>query len=64
MEALSKVLVMTHWSIRVSAVNVTNKMKQHIFWDAVLEADYPASRSIEPLFEKKWNRNCDVSWRN
>ena len=33
------------------------------FWDAVPEADYPTSRSIEPFDEKKWNNNCDGSWR-
>ena len=31
MEALSKRLVMAHGSMRKSAVNVTNKMKQHFF---------------------------------
>ena len=35
-----------------------------VFWDAVTEADYTTSRSIEPLYEKKWNNNCDGSWRN
>ena len=40
-------------------------MKQHFFfWDAVPEADYPASRSIEPFDGKKWNKNCDGSWRD
>ena len=34
-----------------------------VFWDAVLEADYPASRSIEPFDEKKWNNNCYGTWR-
>ena len=34
-----------------------------VFWDAVPEADYPASHSIEPFDEKKRNKNCDGSWR-
>ena len=64
MEALLKRLVMAHGSSRGSAVNVTNKTKQHLFfWDAVPKADYPTSRSIEPLDEKNRNKNCDGSWR-
>ena len=54
---------MAYGSSRESAVNVTNKMKQHFFGGAVPEADYPESRSIEPFDEKKWNNNCYVSWR-
>ena len=52
---------MSHGLIRGSAVNVTNKTKQNCFWDAfaVPETDYPASRSIKPFDEKKWNKNCD-----
>ena len=34
-----------------------------MFWDAVLQADYPATRSIEPFSEKKWNNNCYGSSR-
>ena len=34
-----------------------------VFWDAVPEAEYPVSRSIEAFDEKKWNKNCDGSWR-
>ena len=34
-----------------------------VFFYAVPEADYSASRSIEPFDEKKWNNNCDGSWR-
>ena len=33
------------------------------FWDAFTEADYPASRLIETFDEKKWNTNCDGTWR-
>ena len=54
---------MTNGSIRVSSVNVTKKTNHHFFWDAVPEADYPTSRSIEPFDEKKWNKNRDGSWR-
>ena len=32
--------------------------------DAVPEADYPASRSIEPFDENKWNKNFDGLCRN
>ena len=39
------------------------KNASFIFWDAVPEAYYPVSRSIEPFYEKKWNNNCDGSWR-
>ena len=37
---------------------------EFVFWDAVPEADFPASCSIEPFDEKKWNKNRDGSWRN
>ena len=37
--------------------------EEFVFWDAVPEVDYPASRSIEPFHENKWNKNCDDSWR-
>ena len=30
-----------------------------VCWDAVPEADYPVSRSIEPFNGNKWNKNCD-----
>ena len=33
------------------------------FLYAVPEADYYASRSIEPFDENKWNKNCNDSWR-
>ena len=33
------------------------------FWGAVPETDYPASYSIEPFDENKWNKNRDGSWR-
>ena len=35
-----------------------------VFWDAVPDADYPTSCSIEPFDENKRNKNCDGSWRN
>ena len=54
---------MENGSIRGSAVNVTKNPKQLFFWDAVTEADYPASRSIESSDEKKWNNNCNGSWK-
>ena len=34
-----------------------------VFWDSVTEADYPASHSIDPFDENKWNKNCDGSWK-
>ena len=30
-----------------------------VFWDAVPEADYPASRSINPFDKNKWNKSFD-----
>ena len=33
-----------------------------VFWDAVPEAKYPASRSNQPFDEKKLNNNRDGYW--
>ena len=34
-----------------------------VYWDAVPEANYPASRSIEPFDEMKWDKSCNGSRR-
>ena len=39
------------------------KRSRIYFWDAIPEADYPTSRSIEPFNKNKWNNNCDGSCR-
>ena len=63
MEELSKILVMAHGSIWVSVVCYKENEAVFVFWDAVPEADYPASHSIDPFDENKWNKNCDGSWK-
>ena len=32
-----------------------------VFWGAVPESDYPASRLIETFDGKKWSKNCSGS---
>ena len=46
-----------------SSLTLQKNEAEFVFWDSVLEADYPATRSIEPFDEKKWNTNCYGSWR-
>ena len=46
-----------------SSLTLQKNEAEFVFWDSVLEADYPATRSIEPFSEKKWNNNCHRSSR-